>query len=694
MKLIRCTCLLFLTYFNFVGFAQQKAVDFKSANVHITPTFNDKSVTGKVIYNFEVYKKPDTIFLDAQGISFNKVIINGKPVNYIATNKQLKLFSKYKKGKNTLEIDYSTQPKQTVYFVGTPEKHQIWTQGQGKYTSHWLPSFDDVNEKVIFNISVSYPETYQVAANGELKSIVNNNGVKTWNYVMQHPMSSYLAMFAIGDYVTFKSKSASGTPLEFYLKKEDADKYETTYAYSKEIFDFLESEIGINYPWGVYRQIPVDDFLYGGMENTTSTIFTQDYVVDKIAVNDKNYLNVNAHELAHQWFGDLVTAQENKHHWLQEGFATYYALLAEEKIFGKNYFDFELYDMAEQIIRAQQNDKEPILSEKASSLTFYKKGAWALHYLKNQIGADNFNKSVKNFIEKYKFKNATTENFLAEVTNVSGYNTTDFKKRWLESNAFQTLDAFAILSKNPAIIQYLEIGKMYDLPLADKKDAFKKIIQSNSYINSKEEVIYQLGKEKTEYLIDFLPIITATNDIKVRQAFVRSLGRVSTEYKTFYENFLNDPSYITREIVLKNLWLTFPEDRIALLNKSQNWEGFNDKNLRISWLTLALLTENYKPQQKLEFYDELLSYSKPGFESNTRKNAITNMLYINANDTNVLESLVLGLDHHKWQFVKFCKETIREQLKTQKYKTFYNNMIKNLEGKTKNNLQNILNEQN
>ena len=100
----------------------------------------------------------------------------------------------------------------------------------------------------------------------------------------------------------------------------------------------------MKYPWKIYRQIPVRDFLYAGMENTTSTIFSQDFVVDSIGFNDKNYINVNAHELAHQWFGDLITSQSSKHHWLQEGFATYYALLAERQLFGDDYFYEALND--------------------------------------------------------------------------------------------------------------------------------------------------------------------------------------------------------------------------------------------------------------------------------------------------------------------------------------------------------------
>ena len=186
-------------------------------------------------------------------------------------------------------------------------------------------------------------------------------------------MSSYLVMLAIGNFTKQTTPTKSGTQLEFYLDKNDVSKFEPTYRYSKEMFDYLEQEIGVKYPWGIYRQVPVRDFLYAGMENTTSTIFAQDFVVDSIGFNDRNYVNVNAHELAHQWFGDLITAQSGKHHWLQEGFATYYALLAERHLFGDDYFYEELNDYAEQLNRASKTDTIPVMNEKASSLSFYKK---------------------------------------------------------------------------------------------------------------------------------------------------------------------------------------------------------------------------------------------------------------------------------------------------------------------------------
>ncbi len=399
----------FLLVPTFLLAQQNEKVDFKTATSKISLNFDNQFIEGSVSYEFELKSSIDTIRIDAINMNFTNVKINKKSVIFRNSGKELQLFKGFKKGKNTLTFEYTAKPKQTLYFVGEGDGKQIWTQGQGKYTSHWFPSFDNENEKVLFNTTISFKKKFEVISNGVLTSKIENDSTTVWEYKMPHPMSSYLLMMAIGKFEKQIIKTKSGTPIELFIQPEDVGKMEPTYRYSKQIFDFFETEIGVPYPWKVYRQIPVKDFLYAGMENTTSTIFAQDFVVDSIGFNDRNYVNVNAHELAHQWFGDMVTAKSGTHHWLQEGFATYYALLAEGEIFGSDYLNWELYEIAERLIAATKTDTVPILNAKASSLTFYQKGAWALHYLRENVGHENFRKAVKNYLQKYQFKNVETD---------------------------------------------------------------------------------------------------------------------------------------------------------------------------------------------------------------------------------------------------------------------------------------------
>jgi aminopeptidase N len=709
-----------LPFFTAVTFAQQsqqlKNVDFKTLDAEMAFNVPKKQVMGTVTYTFEVLNKPDTIYIDAQNMQFTDVSVNGKKkTGWVASAKALKLFKGYKKGKNTVTFKYTAQPKQTMYFVGdlstfkdryvTPSKEtsiddakkdndiQIWTQGQGKYTSHWLPSFDDVNEKVIFNLTVASSDPdFTVLANGKLVTEGTEHNNKFYGYQMEKPMSSYLVMLTIGNFIRQTETSASGTPLEFYLRPEDKDKFEPTYRYSKRIFDFFEREIGVNYAWGIYRQVPVLDFLYAGMENTTSTIFSQDFVVDEIGFNDRTYVNVNAHELAHQWFGDLITAHSGTHHWLQEGFATYYALLAEQELYGDDHFNYEMYQIAERLQQVAKTDTIPVMNEKASSLSFYQKGAWALHVLRENVGHDTFRKAVKNYLEKYAFKNVTTDEFLAEINKVSDYDTSAFKKRWLETGGFEVNEALAILNKNKFMQQYFAMGESQEKPFTNKKEQYMQLMQSEIFYPVKEEIIFQTASVPFAEKAELVRLAMKTGDLKVRQAVARTVTTIPPEFFEEYNTFLKDESYITREIALNILCSKFKDKQAQFLDASHTWVGFNDKNLRILWLSLAYTAKDYHEADKEEFYAELQGYASPKYESSIRQNALANLLYIGKPDPIVWENLVNATLHHKWQFVKYGKDNIRKLLKKSGYRAFFESILPGLPVAEKNKLQQLLDE--
>ncbi|WP_264521771.1 M1 family metallopeptidase [Flavobacterium sp. N1994] len=682
---------VFFLLFTVFTFAQQtQKVDFKTVTGNITIDPIAKKVFGSVRYTLEVKQDIDTIKIDAQNMTFNAVQMNGKASLFSSSGKKFLLFDGYKKGKYMLTFTYEAFPKQTMYFNKYGDNLQVWTQGQGKYTSHWFPSFDDVNEKVIFNMNITFDEKYNVLANGVLKDVFPNKNQRIWKYEMQKPMSSYLLAVAIGDYSNKVLASKSGIPLQLFIQPKDTVKFEATYRYSKEIFDFLEKEIGVKYPWRIYKQIPVEDFLYAGMENTSATLFAQDFVIDEIGFNDRNYVNVNAHELAHQWFGDLVTAKSGKHHWLQEGFATYYALLAERKLFGDDYFYHQLYRNSLQLRNASKTDTIPMLNEKTSSLSFYQKGAWALHTIREAIGVKAFQKAVKNYLKKYQYQNVESDDFLAEVKKVAPtFDVATFKKTWLEDYHFQTDQVNDLLKKNAFMQTLFEVQQMRKKAFAENKQKFKQLLQSTVFYPVKTEILYQIKDIDFQDKKELLSLALQTNDIKVRQAVAEFTETIPLEFKIQYESLLEDQSYDTKEIAFMNLWKNFPDDRTNYLAKAKNWVGGNDKSLRILFLTFSI--ENDSPQ-KDNYYNELVDYTSPKYESSVRQNAIINALTIDEKDTIVLKNLVNATTHFKWQFSKFARDKIRSLLLDSSNRTLFENLLSSLSESEKVQLLKLLSE--
>ncbi|WP_417291404.1 M1 family metallopeptidase [Corallibacter sp.] len=648
--------LLFLL--NTICYSQQTDyVDFLQAKPEISFDVQEKKVFGNVTYQFKVFASVDSIFLDAKKMTFTNVQVNDRKIKYENDGNKLWLIDDFKEGIDySLTFSYEATPQKALYFVGWDNEapNQIWTQGQGKYTSNWLPSIDDTNDKIEFDLSITFQSDYQVIANGKLVDVerLDHSDYYTWQYDMKQPMSSYLVALVIGEYDKKVEISDSDIPLEMYYYPKDSNVVEPTYRYSKQMFDFLESEIGVSYPWQNYKQIPVHDFLYAGMENTGTTIFADTYVVDSIAFIDKNYVNVNAHELAHQWFGDLVTAKSGEHHWLQEGFATYYALLAERDVFGDNYYYWRLYEYYHELINQERlNQGTSLLNPKSSSLTFYKRGCWVLHALRENVGDEPFKEALQAYLEKHKFKNVETSDFISEVEKASGLKLDSFVDTWIVSDVFPQEKAHELLLQSTFIQEY----EMVDCELANARCDY--YLEATISDEAKSKIISQIPNRIPEKLFN--------NSLKVRQAIATNVTQIPVGLKPMYETLLDDASYATVEAALYHLWLNFPQDRSLYLNKTSDLIGFKDKNIRLLWLVLALSTTDYKAELNNEFYRELVGYTSEKYNFEVRLNAFQ---YIDAmalyNDV-CIDNLKQATKHHNWRLVKFAKDKL-EQLKNKK----------------------------
>ncbi|UGU16382.1 M1 family metallopeptidase [Sinomicrobium kalidii] len=693
-KVLLCCFLLFLT--GWCVFAQQtENADFVRAEGAITIHPYKKEITGTVTYFFDVLHPVDSLYIDARNMTFDSVRLNGRKVTFHNSGSRLWITSRFEPSrKNKLAFRYKAAPEKAMYFVGWDTdnaKKQVWTQGQGRYTSNWFPSFDDRKEKVEFDLTVCFDENYKVLINGLLKDTAESDGLICWKYDMQHGMSSYLLALTIGKYDMIRDFSGSGIPLEMYYYPEDKAKSEPTYRYTKRIFDFLETEIGMPFPWQNYKQAPVRDFLHAGMENTTLTLFSDAFMVDSTGYNDMNYLNVNAHEMAHQWFGDMVTARSDKHHWLQEGFATYYALLAEKTVFGEDYYYWKLYRSARKLTeRSEKGKDEAVLDPSAGSLTFYEKGAFALHMLREKVGDKIFRKGVRQYLEKHKFGNTVTSDFMDEIEQAGGKNLSVFVDRWLRDTVFPAEEAMASLRKNTFIRTYMAL-KEGEVP-PEEREA---LLHSDIYYPVKQEIVFQKNADTADVAWNKKRL--RSGDLKIRQALALSIDSIPEELRTAFETLLEDDSYVTVENALVKLWMNFPENAPSYLGKTKHTEGDARKNVRMLWLALALSAPSYpsgtEPEvfkAKRQWKEELAAYTSSRYSYQVRQNAFSFLYQMGLMHEEVLENLVRACVHHTWGFAGNCREMLKGLLKNESYVREIQELIPKLGEKEKEFLQGVM----
>lgn len=399
-------------------------------------------VNGKVTYTFKPkQQKIDSMYLDAPSQQFSKIQLDGKDVSYttydklgitIRTGNSLEWETEH-----TLVLEYTCTPRKGIYFVGwNDEKNlmrkQIWTQGQGVDNRYWIPGYDDVSDKLLTETIITFDKTYEVVSNGDLKSVKENtDGTKTWHYAMNQPQVLYLIMIAIDKYAYKDIISSSGLRIRQYYYGNRPETFEPTYAYSKEMMDWQEKELNMPFPWKSYANCPVQEFMYGAMENTTATIFTDYYVQDSRAALERNYIGVNCHEQTHQWFGDYVTEISSTHHWLHESFATHYAKHFRRYIFGEDEFQWQRRDEMRQAWEADKSNHLPIAHSQAGSTRHYPQGSIVLDMLRYVVGNEQYRKVITAYLKQHPYELVESNDLYRAFYDVLGINLDWFFDEWV-----------------------------------------------------------------------------------------------------------------------------------------------------------------------------------------------------------------------------------------------------------------------
>ncbi|HKW45355.1 MAG TPA: M1 family aminopeptidase, partial [Candidatus Eremiobacteraceae bacterium] len=411
--------------------------------------FEAKTLFGKCATTFTaVGKSLDAVELDAAQLIIKRVRgAKGAPLAFASLGSKLRIeMPRLAAGRSTtMVIDYEARnPRQGIYFIapdeGYPEKPvEVWTQGQDQDAHYWFPCIDYPNAKATTEVTATVPSDFFVLSNGELvkTSADKKARTKTFHWKMDIPHVTYLVSCVAGKF-SGKTSSVGNVPVSYYVHPGREADGERSFGKTPKMLRFFGDKLRFPYPYVKYAQIAVTDFIFGGMENTTATTQTENTLHDARAHLDFSSDGLVAHELAHQWFGDLLTCKDWSHAWLNEGFATYFEALFREFDRGKDEFDYYRLDLQ---TRYRQEDSEHyrraivtnVFDEPVEIFDrhLYEKGACVLHMIRTQLGDDLFWETLHNYVDSNQRRNVETVDLARAIEKTSGRNFAAFFDQWV-----------------------------------------------------------------------------------------------------------------------------------------------------------------------------------------------------------------------------------------------------------------------
>ncbi len=398
-------------------------------------------VKGRVVHHFiALQRKVDSILFDAVKINIRQATLGGKPVRYRTTDTSVIVYPEpalFWDEQDSITFTYEARPRKGIYFIGWTDttkrmRRQIWTQGQGIDNRHWIPMYDEMNDKMLTETITTFDAGYEVLSNGVKQAVTDNgDGTRTWHYRMTKPHAGYLLMLGIGRYAVTERVTKRGIPVRLYSYPEYPEQVEPTYRLSTEMIDWMEDEVGIPYPWESYSQIPVADFVFGAMENTTATVFGDFFLTDSRGVLDRSYFNVNVHELTHQWFGDYITGRSGKSIWLQESFATFYPYLYTGVLYGDDHLQWGRRGFHNAALAASEKDRLPIVHPNSGTARVYPKGAGVIAMMRYTFGAEETRRVIRHYLRKHAYANVQTSDLYVAFQDTLGLTPDWFFDQWL-----------------------------------------------------------------------------------------------------------------------------------------------------------------------------------------------------------------------------------------------------------------------
>jgi aminopeptidase N len=428
-------------------YAPDQSFDTEHILLDLTLDIAKKTLSGTCALSLvSVNDDASVLELDAVSFKLESVKSAGKAVRHKYDGKKIRveLDKPLRVGERLdLTVAYGvTKPKLGLYFVGPDRSYkdkpvQVWTQGEDEYARYWFPCQDAPQDRVTTELIVRVPEGFTAVSNGRLERHEKDGKTELFHWKQEIPHATYLVTLAVGKFAEIKDKWRD-VPVLYYCQPGREDDARRAFGKTPAMMEFFSEKIGVPYAYPKYAQVAAVDFIYGGMENTSATTQTALTLHDERAHLDFSSDPLVAHELAHQWFGDLLTCRTWAHAWLNESFATYFEALFQEHDKGRDEFIHELAQNAESYLDEDKGHyRRPIVSNnyKQPSDLFdrhlYEKGSLVLHMLRVQLGDRDFWKAVHAYVEDNKGRTVETSDLVSAVRRATGRNMDRFFDQWV-----------------------------------------------------------------------------------------------------------------------------------------------------------------------------------------------------------------------------------------------------------------------
>ncbi len=428
-------------------YGPDKTVDVQHIDLNLAPDVERRRLEGVCTTTVRALDEPVAMLtLDAVDLNVSSVESDGRKLKFTARGDRLDVHFDpplAPESTATFAIAYSVEnPRHGLFFVEPsaeyPKKiRHAWTQCQDENARYWFPCLDYPHEKQSTSATIAVPKGQFALGNGALVERRDEGAKTVFRYSQEIPHSTYLVTMVAGPFVEVAQSGAS-VPMAYYvLPGREADG-ERAFGKTPQMVEIFERRLDSPYPYARYSQIAVSDFIFGGMENTSATTQTDRTLHDERAHIDFSSDPLVAHELAHQWFGDLLTCRDWSQAWLNESFATFFEGVFREADLG---YDEYIYDVFEWVKRYLDEDRQryrrPIVCNdyrdpiELFDRHLYEKGGAVLHMLRGELGEARFWRAIRRYVRDNAQRSVETIDLIRAIEQATGRNMRGFFDRWI-----------------------------------------------------------------------------------------------------------------------------------------------------------------------------------------------------------------------------------------------------------------------